>query len=37
MEDQKPTSATSPARGWLARSLDVVERAHDDRRHLCAG
>lgn len=26
MEDQKPTSATSPARGWLARSLDVVER-----------
>ena len=26
MEDQKPVSATPPARGWLARSLDVVER-----------
>ena len=26
MEDQKPASATPPARGWLARSLDVVER-----------
>ena len=26
MEEQKPVSATPPTRGWLARSLDVVER-----------